>query len=138
MVVGAPRIPYHIGAAMEGDRGYDDILRKDLVDDSPGNGVEALCALSVVREVPIDVHGVADLSTVTRLGIGGKSLTAVIDSLLPLFMVVADSVRHWCDYDLPGLKEMRHLGVHLVVAQEILQQVVRCLGSNYLISMEGP
>ena len=62
----------------------------------------------------------------------------LVDPLLPLIVVVAHSIGHWCNNDLPGLQNLFHLRVRLIVAHQILHEVVCDLRTDALIAVKCP
>lgn len=103
---------------------------------SSSYGVEALHVRpDVIRKVPVDVHRLWDLLGLHAIGIRLESAMVLVDPLLPLVVVVAHSVGHWCNNDLPGLQDVSRLSIRLIVADQILHEIVCNLRTDALIAM---
>ena len=101
MIVGAPRIAYHIGSPMESNRGNNDVLSKYLVDHSSRDRVQAIGASRVVGKVAIDVHRSVHNRSISL--IGSESSARTVYPLFPLTMIETHCVCHRCHDYLPRL-----------------------------------
>ena len=120
MVVGAPWVGDGLRAPVVGQDAHDQVLREDLGDDPRRQGGEALVVHPVEGEVPVDVNP-----------------PALVVGLGPLVLVVADGVGHGSDEDLSLLEELAHLGVGVVVGEEIVGELGDCNGADPLVAVEG-
>jgi hypothetical protein len=92
----------------------------------------------VIRKVPIDVHRLWHSLGLHAIGVRLESPMVLVDPLLPLIVVVSHSVGHWCNNDLPGLEYVSRLRVGLIVAHQILHEVVGDLWTDALVAVKCP
>ena len=135
----APRVPYHVDAAMERNRGHYDVLGKDLMNDPPSYSVQAIVFLGVVWKVPVYVDWGLDLAFMDPQCVILEWRMVGVNALFSLVVVETDGVGHWRHYYLSVLKQICDIGVVVSkTRQEVFKQVVCRVRAYHFVAVEGP
>jgi hypothetical protein len=102
---------------MKGDCWHYNVLSKNLVNHSAGYRIQAVhLRPNVIGEVSVYVHRGRYLFRLHSVCIQLECWVVMIDPFLPLIVVVPDSISHWCDYYLSGLKYVPGLRIRIIIA----------------------